>query len=206
LATPRGVDPVKNIGFIGAVIPSKGVHVLCEAFNRLGRHDLTLHIHGEATTFHGDDGYLDRLRAIVDPKLDVQFHGRYENRDLSAILAGLDILVVPSLWWENSPLTVREGVLAGLPVVVSLLGGLREAVEEGVAIGFRGGDSEDLASVLRNVLSDAKLRDNMSRKSARICDLEKNVDRIEEIYHFAERTAHGDSSRRPALIPPVRIP
>src|SRR5206468_6511433 len=76
----------------------------------------------------------------------VRFHGRYEHHDLPALLAGLDVLVVPSLWWENSPLTVREGALAGLSVVVSQLGGLVEAVEEGLAIGFRDRKSTRLNS------------------------------------------------------------
>jgi glycosyltransferase involved in cell wall biosynthesis len=199
-AAPRGRKEVRHLGFIGAVIPSKGVHVLCEAFNQLDRRDLVLHIHGEAPSFHGDTGYLDRLRQIARPDLDVRFHGRYEHRGLPAILASLDVLVVPSLWWENSPLTVREGVLAGLPVVVSGLGGLEEAVEEGLAIGFRGGDAEDLARVLSRVVADAQLRDLMSRKSALICDLQRSAARFEEIYEFALRSAHGQPAPRPALL------
>jgi len=197
---PRGRKPVRHIGFIGGVIPSKGVHVLCEAFNRLGRRDLVLHVHGEAPSFHGDTGYLDRLRRLVRPELDVRFHGRYEHRDLPALLAGLDVLVVPSLWWENSPLTPREGALAGLPVVVSQLGGLGEVVQEGLAIGFRPGDPEDLARVLTRVLSDGELRAEMSRKAGLVCDLVRSAARFEEIYDFAVRSARGEAAARPALV------
>jgi glycosyltransferase involved in cell wall biosynthesis len=198
---PRGEKPVRHLGFIGGVIPSKGVHVLCEAFNRLDRRDLTLHIYGEAPSFHGDTGYVTRLRAMVRPGLDVRFHGRYEHRDVPRILAGLDVLVVPSVWWENAPLTVREGALAGLTVVASGLGGLQEAVDDGFAVGFRGGDADDLARVLARVLAERRLRDEMSRRGDRVCDLETNALRMEEIFAFAQRAARGETTDRPPLFP-----
>ena len=134
------------------MIPSKGVHVLCRAFSKLGRRGLTLHVHGDAPAFHEDAGYLERLRREVSPQADVRFHGRYEQRDVAAILATLDVLVVPSLWWESYCLTAREGALAGLPVLASRVGALEEAVESGLAIGFRAGDADDLARVLEGVL------------------------------------------------------
>ncbi len=197
---PHGKRAIRNIGFIGSVIPTKGVHVLCEAFNRLDRRDLVLHVHGEAPNFHGDTGYLDRLRLLVRPDLDVRFHGRYDHRDLSALLASLDVLVVPSLWWENFPLTVREGALAGLPVVASRLGGLGEAIDEGLALGFRAGDPEDLARVLSRLLSDSELRDGMSRKASLVFDLGRSVARLEEIYDFAQRFARGEPLHSPPLL------
>jgi glycosyltransferase involved in cell wall biosynthesis len=96
---------------------------------------------------------------------------------------------------------VREGALAGLTIIASRLGGLQEAVEEGAAIGFKGRDPADLAVVLARVLSDADLRNEMSRKAALVCDLEKSVLRMEEIYDFARRSARGDSSNRPPIFP-----
>ena len=197
---PRGRSEIRHIGFIGTVIPSKGVHVLCEAFNRLGRRDLVLHIHGETPSFHGDTGYVDHLRRLARPDLDVRFHGRYEHSDLPAILKSLDVLVVPSLWWEAFSLTLREGVLAGLPVVASRLGGLADAIDDGLAIGFRGGDADDLSRVLSRLSSDAELRDEMSRKSAVVFDLDGNVVRMEEIYGFALRGSRGSGTPRPPLV------
>jgi glycosyltransferase involved in cell wall biosynthesis len=179
---------VRDVGFIGTVIPSKGVHVLCEAFNRLDRRDLVLHVFGEAPSFHGDTQYLSRLREIVRPGLDVRFHGRYEHDDVGRILAALDVLVVPSVWWENCPLTVREGALAGLPVVVSEHGSLREAVDEGLALGFRPGDPDDLARVLSRLIDEPELRETMSRRANRVLDLAANVARYEELYRSLLRS------------------
>ena len=168
---PRGRRPLRTIGYAGTLIPSKGVHVLLDAFQRLGRADLTLAIHGQALLYHGDAGYADRLRAAVAPGLDVRFGGAYRQEELGNVLAGLDALVVPSIWWETFGLTVREGALAGLPVVAAEIGGLGEAVAEGLALGFRAGDAEDLARVLARLIDDADLRDAMSRKGALVRDI-----------------------------------
>jgi glycosyltransferase involved in cell wall biosynthesis len=189
----RPPNSPRRIGFIGTVIPSKGVHVLCEAFNRLGRADVQLDIFGEIPSFHGDTTYEERLRQSVRPHLTVRFHGRYEHHDLPAILSGLDVLVVPSLWWESYCLTAREGALAGLPVIASRLGALEDAVESGLAIGFRAGDAGELASALGAVL------DQPSRPAVRdlaeqsVLTLETSADRIDAIYRFAMR-AEGSSA------------
>lgn len=188
-AAPRPRRPVRHIGFIGSVIPSKGVHVLCAAFDRLDRTDLVLDVYGEMPSFHGDTGYPDRLRAMVRPHLTVRFHGRYEQRDVPRILAGLDVLVVPSLWWESYCLTAREGALAGLPVVASRLGALEEAVADGIAIGFAAGDADDLAGALRGLVDATP---GAAPRTDRILDLDASIARMEAIYRFAVGAAAVD--------------
>jgi glycosyltransferase involved in cell wall biosynthesis len=190
-AAARVERPMKHLGYIGSVVPSKGVHVLCDAFRRLARRDLVLHVHGEAPSFHGDTSYLGSLRRSVSPDLDVHFHGRYEHEDLPAILASLDVLVVPSLWWESFCLTAREGALAGLPVVASDLGALEEAVREGIALGFKAGDADDLARALTRVLNEPALRADMRRKAAGIRNLDQSTARMLEIYEAVTDTAAG---------------
>ena len=51
--------------------------------------------------------------------------GAFAPAELPRVLGALDVLVVPSIWEENAPLTVQEAFLAGLPVVASDHGGLR---------------------------------------------------------------------------------
>jgi glycosyltransferase involved in cell wall biosynthesis len=184
-ALTRVAGSLRHIGYIGSVIPSKGVHILCEAFNRLDRSDLVLHVYGEAPSFHGDTGYVERLRRILRPHLDVRFQGRYEQGDLRAILGGLDLLVVPSLWWESFCLTAREGALAGLPVIASRVGALEEAIDDGLAIGFRAGDANDLARVLSRVLAQPAIALHAGAATERVMTLEASVARIEDIYRAA---------------------
>ncbi len=189
IAPPRGRRPIKHIGYTGMVIPSKGVHILVEAFNLLDRRDLVLDIHGEVLPFHGKTSYLDGLKASVKPGLTVSFHGRFENRDLPQVLAGLDMLVIPSMWWESYCLTAREGALAGLPVIVFDLAGLAEAVDEGLALGCEVGNARQLAEVMARLCDDPELRDEMSRKAHLVRKVDDCAEHIEQIYDLARARA-----------------
>ncbi|MFO0981679.1 MAG: glycosyltransferase [Planctomycetota bacterium] len=68
-------------------------------------------------------------RAAADRR--VVFAGRIAPEQVAAVLADIDVLVVPSLWYENSPLTIREAYLARVPVIATDLGGMREHVRAG---------------------------------------------------------------------------
>jgi glycosyltransferase involved in cell wall biosynthesis len=193
---PRQPRPRRHVGFIGSVIPTKGVHVLCEAFSRLDRADLVLHIHGETPVFHGDATYVDRVRQLVPPHLTVRFHGRYERDDLPAILDALDVLVVPSLWWESYCLTVREGALAGLPVIASRLGGIEDAIEDGIATGFRAGDAGELARQLARALDEPAPPVPPTVDPRGVPTPEANAARLEAIYQFASGVALSDTLDR----------
>jgi glycosyltransferase involved in cell wall biosynthesis len=144
----------KRVGFIGSVLPTKGVHVLVDAFVSAGLKDATLAIYGEAPNFHGDTDYLRRLKDAAKGAR-VEFRGAYDPEDLAAILRDLDLVVAPSLWRESFCLTVREAFAAGVPAIASDLGGLSEAFEDGV--GGRKvppGDAAAIAARLSEVVGD----------------------------------------------------
>ena len=160
---PRKVPP-SRIGFIGSLIPSKGVQVLLEAFALLGRDDLELHLHGEAVEFHGDGGYLDRLKAQIPAASSVTIHGAYDREELPRILNGLDIVVVPSLWWESFCLTIREALLGGVPPLASDLGAMHEALAPlGEDLLFRPGDAQDLCYKIDALLGDPERYARLTR-------------------------------------------
>ncbi len=182
---PRVGPPVGRVGFIGTVIPSKGVHVLCQAFDRLDRADLVLDVYGEIPSFHGDTTYEARLREMIRPHLRVNFHGRYEHEALADILASLNVLVVPALWWESYCMTVREGALAGLPVIASRLGGIGEAVDQGLATGVRPGDVSQLAAEISAALERGAPEGLRTRAEASVPTVEESAARIDDIYRVA---------------------
>jgi glycosyltransferase involved in cell wall biosynthesis len=185
-APPATRDARRHVGFVGSVIPSKGAHVLCDAFNRMGHPGLVLDIHGEIPGFHGDTTYGSRLRQMVKTDLDVRFHGKYAREDLPGILDGLDVLVVPALWWESYCLTVREGALAGLPVITSRLGGIGDALDQGIAIEFPRGDATALAEALQRVLDAPPDREVIrARADQAVATVEQATDRIDAIYQVA---------------------
>lgn len=159
-ASPRRADPAGRVrfGFLGAAIPSKGLHVLARAFRRLDDPRAALRVHGSFPPYHGDRGYERRVRAVLGPAAEEALRGPYPAESTAEVLSGLDVLVVPSLWEENAPLVVEEGFLTGLPPVVSGHGGLAERVRDGVdGLHFRPGDDADLARVLRRMLDEPGL-------------------------------------------------
>jgi glycosyltransferase involved in cell wall biosynthesis len=141
-----------RVGYLGAIVPAKGVHVLVEAMN------LLTDVPGVEGVIHGfTDADPQYARAIKlgckNPR--VRFAGAFEPDEVPRILADMDVLVVPSLWWENAPLAIQEAFLAGVPVVVSDIGGMAEKVIDGVTgVHFRVGDARDLAARLKDLHAD----------------------------------------------------
>jgi len=128
---PCGPGPLR-LGYLGTLIPSKGLHVLVEAVRRQQPGSVALRIFGNAVSYHGDDGYLTRVFEQLRPGDPVSYHGPYQAAELPAILGQIDVVAAPALWHEAFGLTVREGLAAGRPVLVSRIGGLQDAVTDRV--------------------------------------------------------------------------
>lgn len=156
---PPAAEPGRplRVGYLGTLIPSKGLDVLVRALRRVsaGGDELELHIHGNAVPYHGDESYLTRVFAALNPTDRVTYYGPYQTGDLPAILSELDVVAAPALWQEAFGLTVREAIAAARPVVVSAIGGLQDAVRDGLD-GFRvpPGDVGALSEILRQLAQD----------------------------------------------------
>jgi GT2 family glycosyltransferase len=197
-----------RFGFLGAAIPSKGVHVLADAFRRLSDPRAALAIHGGFPRYHGDTGYEARVRALLGPLAEECLRGPFSRERLPEVLADLDVVVVPSVWEENAPLVVEEAFLARRPLVVSDHGGLAERVREGIdGLRFRPGDPADLARVLRRLLDEPDLRARLGARPPHVATLDEHVRSLEALYERArcrigERAGHVGvvvlDHRRPA--------
>ena len=152
----RGAGPRRRIGYIGAIAPHKGVHVLVEAFRRVTDPGITLDVHGSLAVA---PAYVESLRraAAGDPR--IRFHGGFAEGEQARILAGLDLVVVPSVWWENSPLVVLEALAEGVPVVASAIGGLPEIVPDGAGLLVPPGDVGALSAVIVEAVAGRVLAD-----------------------------------------------
>jgi glycosyltransferase involved in cell wall biosynthesis len=202
---PRENRPLRRIGFLGSVIPVKGVHVLIQAFRRLSQPDLELHIHGAEFSLHGDRDYGVRLRELAEGDSRVRFHGGYGVEAVPKILEELDVMVVPSLWWESFCLTLREAQLAGVPVVASDLGAMREALDgEQDGLLFRVNDPEDLARVLTRLIEDDTLREKLSNRGGVVKDPEVHTQQVLDLYDLAAARAKQRAST--LLVAPPTFP
>lgn len=199
---PHGLDPLAfaevaaqrqpgvklRVGFLGTVIPSKGVHLLLEAVRGLGDR-VSVDIYGGAPPYHEDDGYLERLEAAVPAGVEVRFHGRYEPQDAPRILSVLDVLAVPSIWEEAFGLTVREGFLAGIPVVASDLGALTSALANDRGLLFRPGDAADLRRCLVRLLDEPDLVERLRGRPAWVRSLDEMATDTLAVYAAARADA-----------------
>jgi len=118
-------------GYIGVVDPVKGIYHPVEAFEPLTTAELC--IYGGETDYAP---YPDRTQflAQLHRSPHIRMMGRYEYRDDGRILGEVDIVVVPSIWYENALLVIREAFLAKKPVVTAQ----QAPGSEGVLAAFNG--------------------------------------------------------------------
>jgi glycosyltransferase involved in cell wall biosynthesis len=145
-----------RVAFIGTLAPHKGPHLLLEAWSALPaevRAKADLAIYGPKAH---NPGYVRSLEELA-ARCGARMGGGLDRDAVVAALARVDLLVVPSLWYENSPLIILEALATRTPVAVTDLGGMAELVEPGVT-GFRFamGDAQDLAGVLRRAIEDPR--------------------------------------------------
>jgi glycosyltransferase involved in cell wall biosynthesis len=156
-----------TIGFVGTMAWHKGAHVLIEAAGRLvGTFEVV--IVGDANV--GPE-YHSRLKRAA-AGLPVRFEGGFDRADVSRIYAGFDVLVVPSLWLENSPLVIHEAFLHGVAVVGARVGGIPELVEDGVnGFTYDAYSPDALAGVLQRFLDDPGLAGRLASRAPNVKSL-----------------------------------
>ncbi|MFQ5505740.1 MAG: glycosyltransferase family 4 protein [Planctomycetota bacterium] len=167
-----------RVGYVGLIGDWKGIHLLVEAFQGLERDDLECKIYGDLEMF---PDYRDRLLAMRKPA-NLEFMGWFDNAEIASVLAEIDILVVPSLWFENSPLTIHEAFLARVPVLTADRGGMAELVEEGkTGLLFELGDASDLRAKILRALEEPGLVQRM-QSFPRVKTIAEDADQMERRY------------------------
>lgn len=188
---PQASDPARplRVGYVGGLYPSKGVHVLVDAFARLEPGLAELQVHGVLEWF---PAYIERLRALAGGRPDIRFCGRFPPEQVDAILDGLDVLVTPSIWYENRPLTMQAAFRRGLAVVASDLGGMAELAEHGRSGRlFAPGDAEALARVLRDLARDRAAVFALAQARPRMLTMPEVATAHEDLYRRAVAQARA---------------
>jgi glycosyltransferase involved in cell wall biosynthesis len=169
-----------RIGYVGSLVWYKGVDVLVRAMGRLAGREAELHVHGDFRP--GEDAYHAELERLARGSA-VHFHGRFDNSRLAEIHERIDVLAVPSVWFENSPIAIHEAFLFGTPVIASGIGGMAELVRDGVdGLHFRAGDPEDLARTLERFLAEPDLAGRLARNLPRVKPMDEHARELEGLY------------------------
>lgn len=179
-------SPLK-IGYVGTIVPHKGVHILMDAFRRVN--GATLEIHGDLNHF---PNYVKSLQKLAKGK-PVQFMGSFDNEKAGEIMSRFDLMVVPSLWWENSPLTIHEAFLVGVPVLASRAGGMGELVADPMFL-FEPGDVNELAKILQDFVNHPETLRALGDRRGEVKSIAENVDELENIYEIVSQKVQQEES------------
>jgi glycosyltransferase involved in cell wall biosynthesis len=154
-----------RIGYVGTLVWHKGIHLLLDAIRALPADSYELKIYGDPGV---SADYTRGLRSSASG-LPVTFLGPFDRRRAADAYRSIDVLVVPSLWLENSPLVIHEAYQAGVPVIGARIGGIPELLDDGRnGLLFEAGSVTDLARALRHVIDHPGCLAEFSTKLPRV--------------------------------------
>jgi len=186
---PRELRPGEmrsRFGFFGLLNPFKGIEELLEAMKLLDeddRDDITLYVSG-ANLDVQPMPVRKRLSKLLDKSPDsVHFLGRYDKLTLPRRMAQVDWVVVPSIWWENSPLVIHEAFMHRRPVLTSDIGGMAEKVDDEVnGLHFPVGEPEQIARAMLRAADTEGLWDGLRAGIPEIMSSEEAAGQHKQVY------------------------
>jgi len=168
--TPRRELPVggrrSRFAYFGQITQFKGVDVLLDAVTRIPEavwgDDAQLMIFG-GNLERQPKPFQEKIEALVEKAGNrVRFYGAYQNTEMPRLMRNIDWTIIPSIWWENSPIVIQESFYHGRPMISSNIGGMAEKITDGVdGMHFRVGSSEDLVDRMTEALTNPGLWDRL---------------------------------------------
>jgi len=156
---------IVTYGYIGTVLPHKGVHLIVEAIKMIRSQNIKVKIYGN---YFYEKEYYDKLKKMVEGDSRVEFLGEYEDDEMQHIMNDTDCTIVPSIWWEISPLTALTSLAHKVPVITINIGGAAELIKDGVnGFNFEIGNSKSLASIMERIAENPELLNTIKRNIVR---------------------------------------
>jgi len=173
-----------RISYIGYLGKHKGIDTVIESLAHLQNRDLVqINLIGD-----GEESvrYRDRVRELGVSDV-VRFWGKIDNSRIEEVYSQTDVLLLPSIWPENQPVSITEAMAARIPIMASRLGGIPELVEDGVTgFLFEAGNAIDLAQKIDHCL---QTRDSLAHMGERgfdkisVWSFENQMKHICNLYH-----------------------
>lgn len=192
-AAPAGLPLVPGnllrIGFFGQISGLKGIGVLFDAAEILAAQEEAGEPGGILLEIFGDyrsqppEFQKEFLERLAKAGRNVQFHGPYDRTRVDRLMQSVHAVLVPSVWWENSPVVIQEALRNRRPVICSDIGGMAEKVRPGIdGFHFPAGSAMALVSLLRQLADDRSLLTDLAARMTGHAALETTVDDFVQLY------------------------
>ena len=182
-----------TIGFVGRMLPGKGLNVLADALDKLGAEPWQLLVVGDGS----ERAEFERRLAASGLLNRAQFTGAIRFDRVPDYFRDLDVLVIPTQTTkrirEQFGRVIVEAMASGIPVIGSTCGAIPEVIGDAGLV-FPEGDADALARALRQLLSDDSLRERLARAGRKRVEQhyswERVADQTYELFQQVLRT-HG---------------
>jgi len=174
--------PRNRFAYFGQITQFKGLDIVLEALTimpKTERKKVVVEVHGANLEWQPQE-YKEKIARLRDPLIDqgvVRWVGPYQPHELRARMANIDWVIVPSIWWENSPMVIQEAYVCGRPLLCSDIGGMAEKIRDRITgLHVNTGNPASWATKLIEAI-DAELWANCA----------SNIERPLTYYQCAER-------------------
>ena len=179
----RPRDNTFVVSFFGQILFHKGADVFLRAAREYasmkkrqtnnGGHALPpirFAIHGKYGMLSQE--FITNLETLLDEASEVvDYHGPYQPTQMQDLVLRTDAVIIPSIWWENSPLVIQEAFMAKKPVICSNIGGLAEHVQDRCnGLHFIVGDHFDLLNRVLELADNPELYKKLVKGIPKVLD------------------------------------
>ena len=152
-----------RFGFFGHINRFKGSLVLLDASRRLGEAAVPHRVLLNGGSAWQSEAFMAEFDAALAAAPAASYRGGYAPEDLAGLMAQVDWVVIPSIWWENAPLVVQEAHRHRRPVICSGVGGAADMVRDGIdGLHAPIKDPAGLADVMRRAIETEGLWDRLA--------------------------------------------
>jgi len=155
--------------YFGRLDPEKGVMTLVQAMAQIPEIKLII---------VGDGSQLEMIRNWVkDSGIDnIELVGPKWGEELKPYLAMARLVVVPSVWYEPSPMVIYQAFATGKPVIGSNTGGIPDLLTDETGLLFEAGNVEDLVIKIVSLAFDDERLHSMGRAARRWAEVNLDPD------------------------------
>ncbi len=165
-----------RFGFIGTISIHKGIYILIDAFNKV-HGPAELKIYGKVPS-----QMMPELQKRIGNSA-IHIMGELDEENKVKIFSEIDVMIMPSIWYENCPLIINEAFLAKNPIITSNIGGMNELVVDGkYGFTFPVGNSDKLAEKIQQFIDNPDLIRQFSSNLPAVKDIRCNAKEIMNLY------------------------